>query len=121
MLRTRFGLSTVFALLLSTPLPAKAGEQTARASDNRSVSEQTANTSPIAGTDLARMLRRDLTLPVRKASNGMLQVDVSGGFRSVLVVQIGDDGKPIISCIVSEKQAERIFAGPRTPEVAKEP
>ncbi len=102
----------VFAVLLSIPLLAGAAEPAAKTSDA---------VSPIAGTDLARMLRRDLTLPVRKAPNGMLRLDANGGFRSVLVVHTGADGKPVISCIVSEKQAERIFARPRSPELAKEP
>ena len=67
--------------------------------------------SSIAGTDLARMLRRDThNLMMRKSPRGAMTVDIDGGFQSVLIVQIGHDGKPVISCIASEKEAERIFA-----------
>lgn len=79
------------------------------AAEAKSKSEETP--SPIAGTDLARMLRRDThNLMMRKSPRGAMTVDVDGGFQSVLIVQIGQDGKPVISCIASEKEAERIFA-----------
>jgi hypothetical protein len=76
--------------------------------------------SPIEGTDLARMLRRDTsTLMLRKSPGAGIFVDTTDGFRSVLVVQLAADGKPVISCITSEKAAEQIFA-PRKPE-SREP
>jgi hypothetical protein len=71
-----------------------------------------ANAAPssIEGTDLAKMLRRDTSsLLVRKTPAGAISIDVDGVFRDVLVAQIGADGKPLIHCISSEKDAEKIF------------
>ncbi len=71
-----------------------------------------ASTTPftLEGADLGRMLRRTTTaLPIRNR-DGSMKLDLQGGYRNVLVVRIGADGKPEISCIASEEQARAVFA-----------
>lgn len=78
----------------------------------------------LEGTDLGRMLRRDAgAVSIMRIHGGAMSMDVHGGFRSVMVVQITPEGQAQTSCIISEKAAERIFARPagKAPEKPKEP
>jgi hypothetical protein len=94
----------VVAMMVAVPLAAPMSGQSAKTNGP-------AKDSAIEGTDLARMLRRDTqNLMLRKTARGGMQVDLDGGFRSVLVVRVGPDGKPHISCIASEREAEKFFA-----------
>ena len=100
---TRSIVAIAATALLAAPMFAQSAKTDAAA--------QPAQESPIAGTDLARMLRRDTqNLLLRKTVRGEMQIDVDGGFRSVLIAQIGPDGKARISCIASEREAEKLFA-----------
>ena len=67
----------------------------------------------LEGTDLGRMLNRDIsTLLIRKTRQGS-SIRIDGGFRSVLVIQTDADGKAVVSCIATEKEAAAVFAAPR--------
>lgn len=74
----------------------------------------------LEGTDLGRMLKRDTqNLVIRRDPRGATMLDIGGGFRNVLVMYTTPDGKHVISCIASEKQARAIFepASPQAPKV----
>jgi len=96
------------------------------ADDEQKAAEQTAMERELFrawldATDLGKMLQRNTSdLFVTRTRDGMT-FDPDGGFRNVLVVKIGADGKPVISCIVSVEQAAAIFERPKTPQVEKEP
>lgn len=112
--RRTFVVSLLAVALFCVPLLAaskkSASEAPKDASSQTTASPDQPSPSPLEGTDLGRMLKRDTSnLLMRRARDGAMMVDLAGGFRSVLVVQISEEGKPVISCIVSEKQAEAIF------------
>jgi hypothetical protein len=103
---------------------AKSSEnEPARANEHPAIGDQ-GRPFTLEGTDLGRMLNRDASsVSIMRLRGGVMKLDVGDGFRSVLVVQITPEGKTEISCIMSEKAAERIFASQRnkTPETPKEP
>jgi hypothetical protein len=68
---------------------------------------------------LARMLNHD-SANVSRMPDGAEKLDVQGGFRSVLIVHTTTKGKRVVSCIASEKAAERIFI-PKVADAPKEP
>jgi hypothetical protein len=73
----------------------------------------------IEGTDLGRMLHRDANaFPVRNR-DGSMKLDLQGGYRNVLVVRITPDGKPEVSCIATEQQAQAVFAPAPKPALNK--
>jgi hypothetical protein len=140
--RVRFPVfvSLVVAVVVCTPLLAgprpkngDASKQSAEATEkappaaSHDATAESRAAAPARGvplrfedTDLARMINHDATrLTVRKAADGTMMLDLAGGFRSVLVMTIDADGKQVVSCISSEKQARKMFE-PAQPNAPKE-
>ncbi len=83
------------------------------AGDQRGVLPDEGVPSRFEGTDLGRMLKRDVTLlKIDEMRSGAKMLDLAGGFRSVLVIHADAEGNPVMSCIVSEKEAERLLGPP---------
>jgi hypothetical protein len=56
------------------------------------------------------MLRRDAAvLPIERMPGGATELDLRGGFRSVLVMHTDSKGKLVLSCVVSADAAEAML------------
>ena len=108
----RLILSALLAIAVAIPSAATEkpeAKEEMQAADTAAAVE----TVSLEGTDLARMLRRDAKverLPTRFAGE---RLDVGGGYRSVLVVAVDAEGKPVMSCVANVKAAKKALAEPR--------
>lgn len=96
---------------VAKPSPPGDGAQAAsRARDQRPDLPTEPRPSLLEGTDLGRMLRRDAAvLPIERMPGGATELDLRGGFRSVLVMHTDSKGKLVLSCVVSADAAEAML------------
>jgi hypothetical protein len=125
-------LIVAVGLLLCSPALAAVGEEskevkqqepvaaspTASTPDMESSSETDPARSAIAGTSLERRLKRDASVyTLRRGPGGIVRLNLGEGFRHAIVMYTGPDGKSVVGCISSEKEAEAIF-GPKQQETS---
>ena len=112
-------LATVFLLTALLSVPAFAAPNEAAANLTDTISQQPYR-QWLASSGLGRMLQRKKTdLTVLKGEDGSETLVLGQGFRQVILVQRGEDGRPVTSCVSTAAEAEAFLS--RRATVEKQP